>query len=54
MDEKELMERKVAREILTMIETICFSKEYNKLRVDNGSNVTRNLIMKTIKEQYLN
>lgn len=29
MAEKELIERKIAREILTMIETICFSDEYS-------------------------
>ena len=53
MTEKELMERRIAREILTMIESICFSEEYREFRVDWGSNGQRDLIISKIKEQYL-
>ena len=53
MTEKQLIERRVAREILTIIETICFSKEYGEFRVNNGSNGERDLIIKSIKSQYL-
>lgn len=53
MTEKELIERRMAREILTMIETICFSDEYKEFRINNGSNGERNLIIKKIKEKYL-
>jgi hypothetical protein len=53
MTEKELTEKRVAREILTMIENICFSEEYSNFRVDEGSNGQRDLIITKIKEQYL-
>lgn len=53
MTEKELIERRVVREILTMIETICFSEEYRQFRVDWGSNGQRDLIISKIKERYL-
>lgn len=51
--DKILTERKMAREILTMIEEICFSQEYRNFRVDNGSNGQRDLIISKIKEKYL-
>ena len=50
---KELTEKRVAREILTMIESICFSEEYTTFRVNQGSNGQRDLIITKIKEQYL-
>jgi hypothetical protein len=53
MTEKELTEKRVAREILTMIESICFSKEYSEFRVNQGSNGQRDLIIAKIKKQYL-
>lgn len=53
MTEKELIEKRVAREILTTIENICFSQEYKEFRVNNGSNGQRDLIISKIKEQYL-
>lgn len=53
MTEKELIGRRIAREILTMIESICFSEEYRNFRVDKGSNGQRDLIIVKIKEQYL-
>lgn len=53
MTEKELIERRVVREILTMIENICFSEEYRDFRIDRGNNGQRDLIITKIKEQYL-
>ena len=53
MNEKELIQKEVAREILTIIEKVCFSEEYRDFRIDNGSSGERNLIIKMIKEQYL-
>lgn len=53
MTEKELIEKRVAREILTMIESICFSEEYRGFRINQGSNGQRDLIISKIKEQYL-
>ena len=50
---EELIERKIAREILTMIESVCFSEEYRDFRIDRGSNGQRDLIITKIKEQYL-
>ena len=52
--DKELAERKVAREILTMIEEICFSEEYKTYRLDYGTHGQRDLIITKIKEKYLN
>lgn len=48
----ELGERKAAREILTVIEEICFSEKYSDFRVNQGSNGQRNLIISEIKEKY--
>jgi hypothetical protein len=50
---KELVERRVAREILTMIEEICFSEEYKNFRIDYGTHGQRDLIIKNINEKYL-
>lgn len=49
----ELGERKAAREILIMIEAICFSQEFREYRINKGSNGERDLIIKSIKERYL-
>jgi hypothetical protein len=46
------IERRVAREILNIIERICFSEEYKSYRVDYGSNGERDLVLKMIKEKY--
>ena len=46
------MKKKVAREILNIIEEICFSDEYKDFRINNGSNGQRDLIIKTIQEKY--
>jgi hypothetical protein len=53
MTEVKLIEKRVAREILTIIESICFSREYSNFRVNQGSNGERDLIISKIKEQYL-
>lgn len=53
MTEGELVEKRVAREILTMIESICFSQKYIDFRINQGSNGERDLIISNIKEKYL-
>lgn len=45
-------EKRVAREILSTIERICFSEEFKEYRLNNGSNGTKDLIIKSIKERY--
>lgn len=52
MTEEKIIERRVAREILNMIERIYFSKEYQQYRIDNGSNGTRDLLIDSIKNLY--
>lgn len=52
MNSEVYAEKRVAREILSIIEKICFSEEYIQFRVNNGSNGQRDLIIKTIKEKY--
>lgn len=46
------IERRIAREILSIIEEICFSDEFKEYRVNYGSNGTRDLIIKSIQERY--
>lgn len=53
MTDIEIGERKAARNILSFIEAVCFSKEYLQFRVNQGSNGQRDLIIKMIKEKYL-
>lgn len=52
MTNEQMAERRVAREILSIIETICFSEEYKAYRVSFGSNGQRDLIISTIKAKY--
>lgn len=52
LDNDTCIEKRVAREILSIIENICFSDEFREYRVNQGSNGTRNLIIKTIQERY--
>lgn len=52
MNNVDVITKKVARQILSMIETICFSEEFKEYRVNNGSNGTRNLIIENIKKTY--
>lgn len=44
--------RKTAREILSMIEEVCFGEEYKQYRYDKGSNGTRDLVIQKIKDTY--
>lgn len=47
-----IIEKRVAREILSMIEEICFSKKFFEYRCNYGSNGQRDLIILNIKEKY--
>ena len=47
-----IVEKRVAREILSIIEEICFSEKYFQYRVDYGTNGRRDLIIANIKEKY--
>lgn len=47
-----VIEKRVAREILSMIETVCFSKEFSEYRINNGSNGVKDLIIENIKKTY--
>ena len=52
---KELMreaERRVATDILHIIDQVCFSEEYREFRVGWGSNGQRDLIIRTIQDKY--
>ena len=46
------IEKRVAREILNIIERVSFSEEYKKYRIDYGSNGQRDLIIQMIQERY--
>ena len=52
MNNDEYIRKRTAREILSMIEKICFSDEYKEFRIGQGSRGQRNLIIQRIKEQY--
>ena len=52
LDNDTCIEKRVAREILSIIENICFSDEFREYRVNQGSNGTRDLIIQTIQESY--
>ena len=41
-----------AREILNLLEEVYFSSEYSEMRINNGSNGTRDFILDKIKEKY--
>lgn len=41
-----------AREILNLLEEVYFSSEYSELRINKGTNGTRDFILNTIKETY--
>jgi hypothetical protein len=52
---KEIMreaERRVATDILRIIDQVCFSEEYLDFRVGWGSNGQRDLIIRTIQDKY--
>lgn len=52
MTNERLIEKRVAREILIMIERIYFSEEYKEYRINYGSNGTRDLLIGSIKKLY--
>lgn len=52
MSEIEIIEKRVAREILSIIERVCFSEEYRDYRVRFGSNGQRDLIIQMIEDKY--
>lgn len=52
MTDLELGKKIAAREILNLIERICFSKQYVEFRISNGSRGTRDLIINLIKNKY--
>ena len=52
MDDKTIYQKITAREILNMIEEICFSKDYVDFRVSQGSHGQRDLLIEKIKEKY--
>lgn len=47
-----IIEKRVAREILSMIEEIYYSKKFFEYRCNYGSNGQRDLIILNIKEKY--
>ena len=53
MTDIEIGERLAARDILSYIERVCFSKEFEEYRVARGTGGQRDLIIKYIKENYL-
>lgn len=50
--DENLIKKKVARDILSIIEEIYFSEEYLDYRVNNGSNGTRDLIIEAVQSKY--
>ena len=53
MTDIEIGERIAARDILSYIERVYFSKEFEEYRIARGSNGQRDLIIQYIKEHYL-
>jgi hypothetical protein len=51
-DENKVIEQKVARDILSIITDIYFSRRYFEHRISCGSDGTRDLIIKAIKDRY--
>lgn len=52
LNNDECIEKRVAREILSIIEKIYFSDEFKEYRANQGTNGTRDLIIKSIEERY--
>lgn len=52
LNSEDVIKKKAAREILSMIETVCFSKEFAEYRVNYGSKGERDLIIENIKRTY--
>lgn len=53
MTDKSCIEKRVAREILSMIEKIYFSEEYAKYRIDYGSKGTRDLLINSMERSIV-
>lgn len=53
MSNDKIIERRVAREILSIIDEIYFSDKYKEYRINYGSNGTRDLIINSIVNLYL-
>lgn len=49
----ENTEKRVAKEILSLMERVYFSDEYREYIINYGSNGARDLIMNTIEDRYL-
>jgi hypothetical protein len=45
-------EKRIVKDILSIIEDICFGAKYLGYRVNYGSKGTMDLVIKTIKEKY--
>ena len=52
MTDKEVYQKQAARDILSIIEIVCFSEAFIKFRVDYGSNGERDYIINYIKNTY--
>ena len=52
MTDKEIYQQQAARDILSIIEIVCFSKAFIKFRVNYGSNGQRDYIINYIKNTY--
>ena len=53
MTNDKVIERRVAREILSMIDEIYFSDKYKEYRINYGSNGKRDLLINSIINLYL-
>ena len=49
---EKYLEKRVAREILNIIERVSFSEEYKEYRISHGSNGQRDLIIQMIQERF--
>lgn len=47
-----IIEKRVARDILNIIENICYSDEYRDYRIRFGSKGQLDLLIQTIQEKY--
>lgn len=52
MDNETIIKKRTAREILNIIEQVCFSDEYKEFRINQGSNGERDLVIDSIKKYY--
>ena len=52
MSDNKWLEKRIAREIISLMEEIYFGEEFLEYRCKYGSNGTRDLILQTIKYKY--